>query len=87
MFGFSLSCVSFSHDEHSESQGVGTYKVNTDGGDVRFSVGIIGKSKQQARLAYTGVTDEKQLEEIVVSEQVGVLVGAVVAFILQVRVA
>jgi hypothetical protein len=44
-----------------------TYEVNTDRRDVAFGVGIIGKTKQQARLSNTGVTDEEQLEKVVVS--------------------
>jgi hypothetical protein len=44
----------------------GTYEIDTDGGDVGLSVGVIGKSQQQARLSYTGITDKEKLEEIVV---------------------
>jgi hypothetical protein len=44
-----------------------TYEVNTDCRDVAFGVGIIGKTKQQARLSNTGVTDEEQLEKVIVS--------------------
>lgn len=44
-----------------------TYEVNSDSRDVTFSVGIIGKSKQQARLSNTRVTDEEQLEKVIVS--------------------
>lgn len=47
-----------------------TYEVHTDCGDVTFSVGIIGETKQQARLSYTGVTDEEKLEKIIVSMMV-----------------
>lgn len=47
------------------------YEVDTDGGDVGLSVGVIGKSQQQARLSYTGITDEEELEEIVVSRREG----------------
>ena len=43
------------------------YEVNTDGGDVALSVRIICKPQQQARLSDTRVSDEEQLEEIVVS--------------------
>ncbi len=46
-----------------------TYKVDTDGGDVGFRVGVVGETQQQARLSYTGVTDEEELEEVVVSER------------------
>jgi len=44
-----------------------TYKVNTDSRDIALSVGIIGETKQQARLSNTGVTDEEELEEVIVS--------------------
>jgi hypothetical protein len=44
-----------------------TYEVDADGGDVGLGVGVVGESQQQARLADTGVTDEQQLEEVVVS--------------------
>lgn len=44
-----------------------THKVDTDGGNVGLGVGVVGKSKQQARLSNTGITDEEELEEIVVS--------------------
>ena len=47
--------------------GDATYEVDTDGGDVRLGVGVVGKSQQQARLSNTGVTDEEELEEVVVS--------------------
>ena len=45
----------------------GTYEVNADSGDIAFCVGIVGKSKQQARLSNTGVSDKEELEEVVVS--------------------
>lgn len=44
-----------------------TYEVDADGGDVGLCVGVVGEPQQQARLADTGVTDEQQLEEVVVS--------------------
>jgi hypothetical protein len=44
-----------------------TYEVHTDGGDITFGVGVIGKTQQQARLSDTGVTDEEKLEQVVVS--------------------
>lgn len=47
-----------------------TYEVHTDSGDVTFCIGIIGKTQQQARLPNTGVPDEEQLEQIVVSVMV-----------------
>lgn len=42
-----------------------TYKVNSDSGNVRFSVSIISKSKQQTRLSYTGVSDKEELEKVI----------------------
>lgn len=42
-----------------------TYKVNTNGGNVGFSVRIICKSKQQTRLSNTGVSDEEEFEKII----------------------
>lgn len=44
-----------------------TYEVNADSGDIAFCVGIVGKSKQQARLSNTGVSDKEEFEEVVVS--------------------
>lgn len=46
------------------------YKVDTDCGNVGLGVGVVGKSQEQARLSNTGVTDEEQLEEVIVSAQV-----------------
>lgn len=56
------SAVRLANAEHR-----GTHEVDTDGGDVALSVGIIGKPEQQARLANTGISDEEQLEKVVVS--------------------
>jgi hypothetical protein len=44
-----------------------THKVHTDGRDITLRVGIIGKSQQKTRLPDTGVTDEEELEEVIVS--------------------
>ena len=44
-----------------------THKVNANSGDVALGVGIIRKSKQQARLAHARVSDQEQLEEVIVS--------------------
>jgi hypothetical protein len=44
------------------------YEVDTDGRDVGLGIGIVGESQQQARLADTGVSDEEELEEVVVSK-------------------
>lgn len=46
------------------------YKVDADCGNVGLGVGVIGKSQEQTRLSNTGVTDEEQLEEVIVSAQV-----------------
>lgn len=43
------------------------YKVDTDCRDVGLGIGVIGESKEKARLPYTGVADEEKLEEIIVS--------------------
>lgn len=40
-------------------------KVNANGADVWLSVGIIGETQQQARLANTRVANEKQLEQVI----------------------
>lgn len=52
-----------------------SYKVDTNGGDVRLGVRVVGKTQQQARLSNTRVSDEEELEEIVVSVRVGDLVS------------
>jgi hypothetical protein len=44
-------------------------EVNTDGGDVGLGVGVVGESKEKTRLSDTGVSDEEELEEVVVSER------------------
>jgi len=44
-----------------------TYEIDADGRDVGFGVGVISESQKQARLSNTGVSDEEELEEIVVS--------------------
>ncbi len=44
------------------------YEIDTDGGDVGLGVGVIGETQQQARLSNTGISDEEELEEVVVSE-------------------
>jgi hypothetical protein len=46
---------------------IATYEIDTDGRDVGLSVGIIGKSQQQARLSNARVSNKQELEEIVVS--------------------
>ena len=44
-----------------------THEIDTDGGDVGLGVGIVGKSQQQTRLSNTGISDEEELEKIIVS--------------------
>lgn len=46
-----------------------TYEVNTDGGNVALGVSVVCESKQQTRLSDTGITDQEELEEIVVSAE------------------
>ena len=54
-----------------------TYEVDADGGDVGLGIGVVGESQEKARLSNTGVTDEEQLEEVVVSVRVGGQLGLV----------
>lgn len=56
-------CIAKTTDESKRD----TYEVNADSGDIAFCVGIVGKSKQQARLSDTGISDKKELEEVIVS--------------------
>ena len=44
-----------------------THKVDTDGRDVALGVCVVGETEEQARLSDTRVTDEEELEEVVVS--------------------
>lgn len=44
------------------------YKVDTNSGDVALSIRIIREPQQQARLSHTRVSDQEQLEEIIISE-------------------
>lgn len=44
-----------------------THKIDTDGRDVGLGVGVIGESQEKTRLSNTGVSDEEELEEVVVS--------------------
>ena len=41
-------------------------EINADRRDVALGIGIVGETEEQAGLADTGVTDEEQLEEVVV---------------------
>lgn len=42
-------------------------EVHANRRDVALSVGVIGEPQQQARLSYTRVSDQEQLEEVIVS--------------------
>jgi hypothetical protein len=44
-----------------------THEIDTDGRDVGLGIGVIGESQEKTRLSNTGVSDEEELEEIVVS--------------------
>lgn len=44
------------------------YEVDTDCGDIGLGVSVVGESQEQAGLSNTGVSDEEQLEEVVVSK-------------------
>lgn len=48
-------------------RGAKAYKVDADCGNVGLGVGVVGKSQEQAGLSNTGVTDEEELEEVIVS--------------------
>lgn len=41
------------------------YKINTDGRNVRFGIGIIGEPKKQGRFTDARISDEEKFEEIV----------------------
>jgi len=43
-------------------------EVDTDSRDVAFRVRIVGEPKQQTRLSHSRVSDQQELEEVVVSE-------------------
>jgi hypothetical protein len=44
-----------------------THEVNTDSRDVALGVCVVGETEEQAGLSDTRVTDEEELEEVVVS--------------------
>ena len=46
-----------------------TYEIDTNGGNIRFSVRVIRKSQQETRLSDTGVTDEEELEKIIAVQE------------------
>lgn len=45
-----------------------TYEVDANCRDVGLGVGVVGEPEQQARLANTRITDEQELEQVVVSK-------------------
>jgi hypothetical protein len=45
-----------------------TYEIDTNGGDITFRIGIIGKTEQKTGLSNTGVTNKKKLEEIIATD-------------------
>lgn len=49
-----------------------TYEVDANSGDVGFGVGIVGESQQQARLSDSRVTNQEELEEVIISVMVDV---------------
>lgn len=68
-----LFCKSYNLELHSlaiELNGT-NLEVDADRGDVRLGVCVVGESEQQAGLSYTGVSNEEELEEVVVSIKAG----------------
>lgn len=43
-----------------------TYKVDTDRRDVGLGVCVVGETEQQTRLSDTGISDQEELEQVVV---------------------
>jgi len=41
------------------------FEINTDCGDVRLSVSVVGESEKQTGLSDTGVSDEEEFEEVI----------------------
>ena len=44
-----------------------THKVDSDGGDVAFRIGVVSEPEEQAGLSDARVSDEQELKEVVVS--------------------
>jgi hypothetical protein len=42
-----------------------TYEINTNGGNVTFSVSVVSKSKQQTGFSDTGISNEKKFEKVI----------------------
>ena len=40
-------------------------EIDTDGADVAFGIGVVREPQQKARFTDSGVTDQKQLEQII----------------------
>jgi hypothetical protein len=67
LFGFSVGhCLAPQALPEQGAEGWKTYEVYTDRGDVGLCVGIVGESQKEAGLADTGISDEQELEEVVV---------------------
>jgi len=54
-----LDCLSLEFDG-------ADFEVDSDGGDVALCVSVVGESKQKTRLAHTRITDQQQLEKVVI---------------------
>ena len=44
-------------------------EIDTDGADVAFGVGVVREPQQKARFTDSGVTDQKQLEQIITERE------------------
>lgn len=44
------------------------YEINANSRNIALGVGVVGESQQQARLSDTGISNQEELEEVVVSE-------------------
>ena len=45
-------------------------KVNSNGANVAFGVGVVGEPQQKARFTNTGVTNQEQLEQIITENRI-----------------
>ncbi len=45
--------------------GKGTHKINTNSGDVRLRVSIVGKPEEKARFTNTRISNEEEFEQII----------------------
>ena len=55
-----------------------TNKIDTDGGNVGFSIRVVCESQQEARLADTRVANKEQLEEVITEKQMYIWKGRLV---------